>query len=108
MADGFSVDLPALESASAGINMTLEELSVAKIDSLDGDPGAYGDDDLARSIADFCDRWEIGVEHLVVDGQEVADRLNHCVKAYRQVDAAVHDRLHSIVRRSSEPDPAAD
>jgi hypothetical protein len=56
MADGFSVDLPALESASAGINMTLEELSVARIDSLDGDRGAYGDDDLARAVVDFCDR----------------------------------------------------
>jgi len=55
MADGFSVDLPALESASAGINMTLEELSVARIDSLDGDRGAYGDDDLAGAVVDFCD-----------------------------------------------------
>jgi hypothetical protein len=108
MADGFSVDLPALESASAGINMTLEELSVARIDSLDGDRGAYGDDDLAGAVVDFCDRWEIGVEHLALDGQEVADRLNQCVKAYRQVDAAAHDRLHGLVRRSSRPDPAAD
>jgi hypothetical protein len=108
MADGFSVDLTALESASAGINMTLEELSVARIDSLDGDPGAYGDDELAGAVADFCDRWETGVEHLAVDGQEVADRLNHCVKAYRQVDTAVHDRMSGLVRRSSGPDPAAD
>jgi hypothetical protein len=108
MVDGFSVDLPALESASAGITMTLEELRVARIDSLDGDRGAYGDDDLAGAIVDFCDRWEIGVEHLAVDGHEVADRLNQCVKAYRQVDAAAHDRLHGIVQRSSGPDPAAD
>jgi hypothetical protein len=63
--------------------MTLEELSVARIDSLDGDRGAYGDDDLAGAVVDFCDRWEIGVERLAVDGQEVADRLNQCVKAYR-------------------------
>jgi hypothetical protein len=108
MADGFSVDLPALESASAGINMTLEELSVAKIDTLDGDRAAYGDDGLAGAVVDFCDRWEIGVEHLAVDGQEVADRLNQCVKAYRQVDAAAHDRLHGVVQRGSGPDPAAD
>jgi hypothetical protein len=108
MADGFKVDLPALESASAGINMTLEELSVAKIDTLDGDRAAYGDDDLAASVVDFCDRWEIGVEHLAVDGQEVADRLNQCVKAYRRVDAAAHDRLHGVLQRNTGPDPAAD
>jgi hypothetical protein len=107
MADGFRVDLPALESASAGINMTLEELGVAKIDSLDGDRAAYGDDDLAAAVVDFCDRWEIGVEHLALDGQEVADRLNQCVKAYRQVDAAAQDRLHGVVQRSTGPDPAA-
>jgi len=64
MADGFSVDLPALESASAGINMTLEELSVARIDSLDADRGAYGDEGLAGAVVDFCDRWEIGVDTL--------------------------------------------
>jgi hypothetical protein len=108
MADGFRVDLPALESASAGINMTLEELGVARIDSLDGDSGAYGNDDLAGAVADFCDRWEIGVENLAIDGQEVADRLNQCVKAYRQVDAAAHDRIHGVVQRGSGPDPAAD
>lgn len=108
MADGFSVDLAALEGASAGINMTLEELSVAKIDTLDGDRAAYGDDDLARAVVDFCDRWEIGVEHLAVDGQEVADRLNQCVKAYRQVDAAAHNRLHGVVQSSTGPDPAAE
>lgn len=108
MADGFSVDLSALQSASAGINMTLEQLTVARIDSLDGDPHSYGDEDLADAVVDFCDRWEIGVEHLAVDGQEVAERLNQCVRAYRQVDAAARDRLHGVVQRSSGPDPAAD
>jgi hypothetical protein len=29
MSDGFRVDLPALEQASAGINMTLEDLTLA-------------------------------------------------------------------------------
>jgi hypothetical protein len=108
MADGFSVELPALEGASAGITMTLEELGVARIDSLDGDRGAYGDDHLAGAVADFCERWQIGVEHLAVDGQEVADRLNHCVQAYRQVDASARDRLHGVVQRSSGRDPAAE
>ena len=107
MADGFRVDLPALEGASAGIAMTLEELGVARIDGLDGDRGAYGDEELAGAVADFCDRWEIGVEHLAADGQQVADRLDHCVQAYRRVDAAAHDRLSGVVQRSSGPDPAA-
>ena len=44
----------------------------------------------------------------VRDDQEVADRLNQCVKAYRQVDDAARDRLHGVVQRSSGPDPAAE
>jgi hypothetical protein len=107
MSDGFRVDLPALEKASAGINMTLEDLTLAKIDTLDGQSSAYGHDGLASTVRDFCDRWEIGVEHLAVDGQEVADRLTQCVQDYRKADTGAADRLNGILQRPTGPDPAA-
>ena len=107
MADGFRVDLAALEDAAAGINMTLEDLGSARVDSIDGRSADYGHDDLANTIADFCDRWEIGVEHLATDGQEVAQRLSQSVQDYRKVDTGVKDRMNGILQRSTGPDPAA-
>jgi hypothetical protein len=47
------------------------------------------------------------VQHLAVDGQEVADRLDHCVQAYRRADQGASDRLHGILRSATGPDPAA-
>jgi hypothetical protein len=107
VSDGFRVDLPALEDAAAGINMTLEDLGRARVDSLDGRSAGYGHDQLADTVADFCDRWEIGVEHLATDGQEVAQRLSQSVQDYRKVDDAAKDRLTGILQSSSGPDPAA-
>jgi hypothetical protein len=49
-----------------------------------------------------------GAVEVDVDGHGAGDRLNQCVWAYRQVAVAAHDRLHSVVQRSSGPDPAAD
>jgi hypothetical protein len=107
MPDGFRVDLAALEDAAAGINMTLEDLGNARVDSLDGRSADYGHDHLASTVADFCDRWEIGVEHLATDGREVAQRLSQSVQDYRRVDTAAKDRMNGIRQRSTGPDPAA-
>ena len=108
MADGFQVDLGALEDAAEGITVTLNQLRAAKVDQLDGDRSAYGHDHLAGTISDFCDRWEIGVEHLATDGQEVALRLSHSVQAYMRADTAAKGRMDGIYGRSDGPDPAAD
>jgi len=107
MPDGFRVDLAALEDAAAGINMTLEDLGRARVDSLDGRSVDYGHEHLAATIADFCDRWEIGIEHLATDGQEVAQRLSQSVQDYRKVDTVVRDRMNGILQSSTGPDPAA-
>jgi hypothetical protein len=108
MSDGFRVDLGALEAAAAGINTTLNDLTARKIDDLDGRHGDYGHEHLAATVADFCDRWELGVEHLATDGQEIAARLSHCVQDYLKVDRAATGRMDGILERRSGPDPAAD
>ena len=108
MADGFRVDLGALEDAAIGINTTLNDLKAKRIDDLDGRKADYGHDKLAETIADFCDRWELGVEHLATDGQEVASRLSHSVQAYLKVDQAAKGRMDGIFQRPTGADPAAD
>jgi hypothetical protein len=108
VADGFRVDLGALEDAAVGINQTLNDLKVERIDDLDRRKADYGHSRLADTIADFCDRWELGVEHLATDGQEIASRLSHSVQSYLQVDQAAKGRMDGILQRPTGPDPAAD
>jgi hypothetical protein len=108
VADGFRVDLGALEDAAIGINQTLHRLKAQRIDDLDGRKADYGHQRLADTIADFCDRWEIGVEHLATDGQEIASRLSHSVQAYLKADQTAKGRMDGIFQRPTGPDPAAE
>jgi hypothetical protein len=107
MAEGFSIDLGALEDAAAGVSATLDELKAAQVDSLDGKASDYGHDDLADTVKDFCDRWEIGIEHLAKDGREITQRLTQSVQDYVAVDKAAKGRLDGVFQRSTGPDPAA-
>jgi hypothetical protein len=107
VADGFRVDLGALEDAAEGINTTLNDLTAARVDGLDGRSADYGHGHLADVVADFCDRWELGVEHLATDGQEVATRLSQSVQDYLEVDESAKGRMDGIFQRVNGPDPAA-
>jgi hypothetical protein len=107
VSDGFRVDLGALERAAEGVNETLAGLKAVRVDALDGSVADYGHDRLAATIKDFCDRWEIGVEHLATDGREVAQRLNDSLKAYLAADKAAKGRMDGIYQSTTSPDPAA-
>jgi hypothetical protein len=105
VAEGFTVDLGALERAAEGVNNTLDELAAKKVKDIDADRGAFGHDDLADTVADFCERWEIGVEHLAKDGQEVSARLTQSVARYLKIDSLLKGHLDGILQRSSGDDP---
>ena len=107
MADGFSVDLGALEDAASGIDDTLNDLKKSRVDSIGGSTGDYGHDHLASTVKDFCDRWEIGVEHLATDGREIVDRLKQCVQDYVAADKGARGRLDGVFKQATGPDPAA-
>jgi hypothetical protein len=107
VSDGFSVDLGALEAAAAGVKETLAHLDAAPVDSLDASAVAYGHGKLADTVKDFCDRWEIGIEHLATDGREITQRLNDSLQAYLSADKAAKGRMDGIYQSSTGPDPAA-
>jgi hypothetical protein len=106
MADGYHVELPALEDAAAGINETLSELKAHRVSDLDADPATFGHDGLASTLTDFGDRWELGVEHLATDAQQVSARLSQCVQAYLMADRTAADNMSAILNGTG-PDPAA-
>jgi hypothetical protein len=105
MADGFRVDLGALEDAAEGVNATLYDLQSKKVSDIGGTQGDYGHEHLGETIADFCDRWELGVEHLAKDAQEIANRLSRSVQAYLHVDTALKGHMDGMLQRSSGEDP---
>lgn len=103
--EGFRVDLGALESAAKGVNTTLHELKAKKVSDIDGKAEDYGHDALAATLADFCDRWETGVEHLSKDAQEIASRLSLSVQHYLRVDDSLKGHLDGILQRPTGEDP---
>jgi hypothetical protein len=105
MSDGFRVDLGALEDAAAGVNTMLSDLKAQKVSDIGAASGDYGHDGLAQTVGDFCGRWELGVEHLATDAQQVAGRLSLCVQAYLRVDQAAKGTFDGIVQHSTGADP---
>ncbi|WP_234341291.1 hypothetical protein [Streptomyces sp. NRRL S-1813] len=74
---------------------------------IDAPKDAFGHDELAAAVVDFCDRWNSGVSHLASDGAEVSDRLNHCVKSYAKAEQHVQLSAQGILHSSSGKDPGA-
>jgi hypothetical protein len=101
--EGFKVDLGALESAAEGINGTLYDLNSKKVSDIGGKDSDFGHGDLADTVSDFCDRWELGVEHLAKDAQVVAGRLNKSVEAYLATDKSLKGELDGIVSGTADP-----
>ena len=105
MTNGFRVDLGALENAAAGVNTLLSDMNARKVSDIGAPSADYGHDDLAQTVSDFCSRWELGVEHLATDGQQVAGRLSLSVQAYIQADQAAKGMFDGIVQRATGTDP---
>jgi hypothetical protein len=84
--DGFSVDVNALTAAGQGIRDLMGKLDEKKVEDIDCDSDAVGHGGLAGKLESFCDRWQIGVENLLEDGAQIAQRLLDSAAAYRDRD----------------------
>src|SRR4030081_3780526 len=103
VATGFSVDLPALGQAVSGINGTLDEVQAHDVSAVNCASSAYGHDNLASTMADFCDRWQLGITNLAKDAQGIATQLNSNLQAYEEADT----NLSQVFRGPASADPAA-
>jgi uncharacterized protein YjbI with pentapeptide repeats len=84
MSGGFLVDLTALVQAAEGVNGCIAAISDDKVSGLAGSQASYGNDALGSAVSDFCSRWQIGVQNLTTDANQVASRL---AQEGRQCDA---------------------
>ena len=82
-------------------------MATKKVKDIDAPKDAFGHDGLGATVQDFCDRWEIGVEHLTKDGSEIADRLVHSLGAYQKAEEMTLSSVQRILQSPAGPDPAA-
>jgi hypothetical protein len=106
MADRIAVDLAALRLAADGIADALNAMATRRVADIDAPRAAFGHDGLADTVADFCDRWQIGVGHLTSDAAQVADRLDRCALAYEHADRLARGRFAGRLEIRG-PDPGA-
>jgi hypothetical protein len=106
MADGYYVDLDVLWKAADGVTETINAMATKKVKDIDAPKGAFGHDGLAAAVQDFCDRWEIGVEHLTKDGSEIANRLILSLRAYEKAEEMTLQSVRKILQSPTDPDPA--
>lgn len=107
MPGGFSVDLDAIQEATTGITDTLDQLKQHDVSSISAGSSSFGHDRLGDTVADFCDRWQLGVANLTKDGEAIASKLGDSLKAYRKAELDAHDGLKRIFQSATGEDPAA-
>jgi SUMO ligase MMS21 Smc5/6 complex component len=107
MSSGFKVDLTALVKAAEGVNATIADISIDKVSGIAGSQASYGDGNLAATCADFCSRWQIGVQNLTTDVNQVASRLALSAVAYANAEKKNIADLSGVLQRSTGTDPAA-
>lgn len=107
MPGGFEVDLTSLARAADGVNGVIDDMQHSKVSGIGGSGADYGNGDLASVMADFCSRWEIGVEHLTKDASEVASRLTQSAETYAKAEHTNVNMISGILQRGSGADPAA-
>ena len=96
MADGFRVDLTALQQAAQGVNGVLDEISSQSVGDIPHGSDAIGHSGLASTFSDFLSRWTRGVDNLASDGREIASRLTANVNAYTEAEHNIHDHLTTV------------
>jgi len=107
MADGYAVDRAALAETAQGLNGVIGQLKGLGL-SETGDVGRgfselalsglqAGNEDVASSFGNFCDRWSWGVRTLVQDGNQFAERLGLSAGLYNDVENEVAGAIKDLV-----------
>jgi hypothetical protein len=106
MTDGYQVDLHALDQGVAGVNGTLDEVSQQPVSAVPDDESAIGHSGLASTLSDFLNRWELGVQPLGHDRQQIAARLTANVNDYAAVEHGVAEQTNGMgTGTGTGPDP---
>lgn len=100
--DGFAVDVDSLRAAASGIAKTIHDMDVCEIRGVCGDSEQYGTGAVHGAFADFCARWQHGVEVLLEDAEGIRDALDRAAGAYQSTDDDMRDPLQEAARAMGE------
>jgi hypothetical protein len=90
---GFRVHIDTLRAAGEAISTVVQELRAHPVRDIDCAAAAFGHPRLARTVRDFCHRWQAGVQHLATDGEQIGQLLTETAQQYQQADAAATKAL---------------
>lgn len=102
MGESYYVDVAAVNAAVAGISETAQAVSVTRVRRLGASAQAYGHAGLAHAVAEFCVRWDAGVEHLRTDVKEIVTRLHEGAAGYELAERQASSDVRST-RRGATP-----
>ena len=85
---GFHVDVSKLTEAANGISASVADQDRFALKRLPGQSTQYGNDDLHDAFADYCNRWNDGLDILTEDAKAISDSLSRVAQAYQAADRA--------------------
>lgn len=92
----FEVDLQSLVDAARGASDTVALFKDKDVRDLVPSTGDLGSDVVSGAVEEFRARWELGMNNLVRDVEEMAGRLGKIAMNYADFDAAGHERLSAV------------
>lgn len=106
MADGYLVDLVAMETAVEGVQQALDAVVTTPVRELRVTASVVGHEGLADALGGFLDRWDGGLRYLTGDAEEVVARLRGTAATYRAVEDRNVTAIEAILQGEG-PDPGA-
>jgi len=103
MAGELYVEFDALHGAAEGVTDLLGEMATKKVSDIDPDKSAFGHDDLAGTVENFCTRWNIGVQNLAKDAAGVTDYLTRCDYVYSHTDRTSGADIDGVLTLPNDP-----
>lgn len=92
---GFHVDVAKVTEAANGIAASIGDQHQFELRKLPGHADQYGDGDLHDALAEYCNRWNDGLDILTNDAKAISDSLLRVAQAYQASDQGAATQLTS-------------
>lgn len=105
--DYFRVDIDALTDAGIGLAELLTETDRLAVEDIDCASESVGHPALAEAYASFTDRWAVGIDSLLTDGNEMSQRMIDAAGSYIEADEEQERRLKGFFDGVDDPGAGA-
>lgn len=99
----FEVDLETLVEAAQGTAETVQLFKDKDVHDLIPSAGDVGSDVVWGALDEFKNRWELGMNNLVRDVEEISGRLGQVASSYAEFDTEGRERLSGVAAQLGDP-----